>query len=237
MPIKRLTCTRSALAAALFVVAPAGNDQQDPRQASPSKACGLQAVQASAQRKSTHRTHGKLADTAPQAAHSDSLASSTDFAETAAVVAAPTQSELPIPASLQAGSFTLSGSPSAANATPAWLAQAPLFNPAGMLVQSTKPTYSVRWLRSARMSPRAVSRQAASRSDRRRYADSRRERYRAVTDLRKALISLAMNLRHVRYVRGGHDPSTGFDCSGFVRYVFELMRLACSSRPTPPRNS
>lgn len=41
-----------------------------------------------------------------------------------------------------------------------------------------------------------------------------------VTDLRKALISLAMKLRDIRYVRGGHDPSTGFDCSGFVRYVF-----------------
>jgi len=27
-------------------------------------------------------------------------------------------------------------------------------------------------------------------------------------------------LRDIRYVRGGHDPATGFDCSGFVRYVF-----------------
>ena len=41
-----------------------------------------------------------------------------------------------------------------------------------------------------------------------------------VNDLRKTLIGLAMNLRDIRYVRGGHDPSTGFDCSGFVRYVF-----------------
>ena len=41
-----------------------------------------------------------------------------------------------------------------------------------------------------------------------------------VTDLRKTLVDLAMTLRHIRYVRGGRDPSTGFDCSGFVRYVF-----------------
>lgn len=42
----------------------------------------------------------------------------------------------------------------------------------------------------------------------------------SITDLRKALLAVAMSLRDVRYVRGGHDPSTGFDCSGFVRYVF-----------------
>lgn len=40
------------------------------------------------------------------------------------------------------------------------------------------------------------------------------------SDLRQALVALAMKLRDVRYVRGGSSPSTGFDCSGFVRYVF-----------------
>lgn len=42
----------------------------------------------------------------------------------------------------------------------------------------------------------------------------------SITDLRKALLSAAMGLRDIRYVRGGRNPSTGFDCSGFVRYVF-----------------
>lgn len=41
-----------------------------------------------------------------------------------------------------------------------------------------------------------------------------------ITDLRKALLAAAMGLRDIRYVRGGRNPSTGFDCSGFVRYVF-----------------
>ena len=41
-----------------------------------------------------------------------------------------------------------------------------------------------------------------------------------VANLRQELVALAMKLRDVRYVRGGHSPSTGFDCSGFVRYVF-----------------
>jgi cell wall-associated NlpC family hydrolase len=42
----------------------------------------------------------------------------------------------------------------------------------------------------------------------------------SITDLRKALLAAAMGLRDTRYMRGGHDPATGFDCSGFVRYVF-----------------
>lgn len=51
-------------------------------------------------------------------------------------------------------------------------------------------------------------------------ADGQGEAADDVGDLRQALVALAMKLRDVRYVRGGHSPSTGFDCSGFVRYVF-----------------
>jgi cell wall-associated NlpC family hydrolase len=42
----------------------------------------------------------------------------------------------------------------------------------------------------------------------------------AGTDPRHVLLQLAMKLRDIRYRRGGDTPSTGFDCSGFVRYVF-----------------
>lgn len=35
------------------------------------------------------------------------------------------------------------------------------------------------------------------------------------------LIALAKDLRNIRYRRGGSSPKTGFDCSGFVRYVFQ----------------
>ncbi len=38
---------------------------------------------------------------------------------------------------------------------------------------------------------------------------------------RAILTSMANRLRDIRYRRGGREPSTGFDCSGFVRYVFQ----------------
>jgi cell wall-associated NlpC family hydrolase len=36
------------------------------------------------------------------------------------------------------------------------------------------------------------------------------------------LTALANQFMDIRYQRGGRKPSTGFDCSGFVRYVFQL---------------
>jgi cell wall-associated NlpC family hydrolase len=37
---------------------------------------------------------------------------------------------------------------------------------------------------------------------------------------RELLAAFAMTLRDIRYRHGGRSPKTGFDCSGFVQYVF-----------------
>jgi len=42
----------------------------------------------------------------------------------------------------------------------------------------------------------------------------------AKIDPRQELSQFAMQLLDIRYRRGGQTPSTGFDCSGFVHYVF-----------------
>ena len=35
-----------------------------------------------------------------------------------------------------------------------------------------------------------------------------------------ALVETALSFRGIRYVLGGEDPQTGFDCSGLVQFVF-----------------
>lgn len=42
----------------------------------------------------------------------------------------------------------------------------------------------------------------------------------AANDPRRTLVDFALQLRDIRYRRGGRIPATGFDCSGFVHYVF-----------------
>jgi len=43
---------------------------------------------------------------------------------------------------------------------------------------------------------------------------------RAQNSPRRLLADFALKLRNIAYVRGGSELSTGFDCSGFVRYVY-----------------
>lgn len=43
----------------------------------------------------------------------------------------------------------------------------------------------------------------------------------SMRDRASDMVLTAMNFLGVRYVRGGGDAETGFDCSGFTRYVFE----------------
>ena len=43
-----------------------------------------------------------------------------------------------------------------------------------------------------------------------------------VRDTASGLVTSAMNFLGVRYTRGGNTVSTGFDCSGFTRHIFEM---------------
>ena len=110
--------------------------------------------------------------------------------------------------------------PTSATVTPNLMGQLSLFSPASMLAQSAVP---------AQLAAKAPAGNAAALgedddADGDGMPDSGVSAVAALandtSDLRKTLIGMAMQLRDIRYVRGGHDPSTGFDCSGFVRYVF-----------------
>ncbi|HEX7113315.1 MAG TPA: C40 family peptidase, partial [Mizugakiibacter sp.] len=86
-------------------------------------------------------------------------------------------------------------------------ARAGAVNAAGAMIVPFFPTETAAPL-SAAPAPAAVAAPAAEASADDTAADVDR------------LISAAMRQRDVRYRFGGRDPATGFDCSGFVHYVF-----------------
>ena len=113
--------------------------------------------------------------------------------------------------------------PAAVNVTPNLLGQLPVFAPAPMLAQSIIPAQANAKSGKANASGWATESDDLDDDgmpgmgiDGNAVASLAND----TSDLRKTLVSLAMQLRDIRYVRGGRDPSTGFDCSGFVRYVF-----------------
>lgn len=111
--------------------------------------------------------------------------------------------------------------PSSATVTPNLMGQLSLFSPAAMLAQSAAPAQLAA---KAATSDKSAGAGDEDDADGDGMPDSGVSAVAALandtSDLRKTLIGMAMQLRDIRYVRGGHDPSTGFDCSGFVRYVF-----------------
>lgn len=97
--------------------------------------------------------------------------------------------------------------------------QLPLVTPVPRLAQSLLPSSAEALLAAFATSENAVPSDAADESAD--VADAGQSADESPTDdLRQSLVDMAMKLRNIRYVRGGRDPSTGFDCSGFVRYVF-----------------
>ena len=142
----------------------------------------------------------------------------------AAALACALFASLPLFAEPLAGQ---ANAPAAMNITPNLMGQLAVFAPAAGLAQSVVPAKASL---AAPAAKNAAAGWGAAEDDLDADADgmpSAGVNNNAVASLagetsglRKTLIGLAMTLRDIRYVRGGRDPSTGFDCSGFVRYVF-----------------
>lgn len=106
------------------------------------------------------------------------------------------------------------------------LTDLPVFAPAAALAQSTIPDLATL---TAPKAPAAATAQVVSTDTDNQADDDDDSLVAAATaklaghvdgHARESLLAFAMKLRDIRYRRGGHAPSTGFDCSGFVRYVF-----------------
>jgi cell wall-associated NlpC family hydrolase len=169
--------------------------------------------------KTSHHTskrarHGKLAATHKSTAHPRQVvnASTDHFSKTRLTAAVPGFGVL--------GSTAVAIAPQPTSFVAVQPLQAlPLFHPTPLLAQAAVPADAWSLPTSAAASTATVADIAADPADADELSPAI-DSAQSVTDLRKALIAMAMKLRDIRYVRGGRDPSTGFDCSGFVRYVF-----------------
>jgi cell wall-associated NlpC family hydrolase len=108
--------------------------------------------------------------------------------------------------------------PVAARVAAPLLQPLPVFSPAVRLSQSVLPDNGNDLLPASKIAQADAARPAAAVAAA--QSPEAAVATRNITDLRKALLAAAMGLRDIRYVRGGRNPATGFDCSGFVRYVF-----------------
>lgn len=127
----------------------------------------------------------------------------------------------------------LAAAPSKADTTPFTMAasnyvmapllthQLPMVTPAPRLAQSVLPTSAEALLSAFASSDISVSDSPDAADNAPDVANQAQPKAAsAAGQLRQSLVDLALTLRDIRYVHGGRDPSTGFDCSGFVRYVF-----------------
>jgi cell wall-associated NlpC family hydrolase len=216
MPIKRLTVC-SMLAAALLVMAPlqATTSSKTHGKASATHVRHHKQLHAkTTHHVSKHARHGKLATTRQKsAAHLRKLARGAS---------ANRSSEIKLSAALPG--FGVLGATAATAPQPTSfvalqpLHPMPLFHPTPLLAQADAPANAWSQPTGPELASSVVDNGAADQADD--ELSPAMDSAQSVTDLRKALIAMAMKLRDIRYVRGGSDPSTGFDCSGFVRYVF-----------------
>lgn len=212
MPMNRLSAFCVVAVAALLsgpaVQAHTGKSHAKPVHAKHVNHHHSKAKQAHHKNSHSKSSHGKLAHVQH---HRDAVDTAV-----ARVVAAPVSTGFDFVTAPLAGAATsgilLSGHNVAS--APAWLNNDALATSTGMSFTATHADAPLVF--AAPTASQSVATVVAAEAD----ATPAVEANNSITDLRKSLIAMAMNLRDIRYVRGGHDPSTGFDCSGFVRYVF-----------------